>query len=123
MGAPSALCGYGNSKIEILGSLELTVCYETLPLFVFHVAKKGANLKGLDLFTALEVHIGELREGCYSGCDYNLAATVASTVRRAGLPHHIQPSTTTAPLLQLLWNDEPWVWTQVCTEAVLTLKV
>ncbi len=56
LGAPStALCGYGNSKIEILGSLELTVCYgtKTLPSFVFHVAKKGANLMGLDLFDAL----------------------------------------------------------------------
>lgn len=26
------------------------------------------------------------------------------------------------PLCQLLWKDEPWVWTQECTEAVHTLK-
>lgn len=49
------LCGYGNSKIEIVGTLELPVRYGTryLPSFTFHVAQQAANLLGLDLFTGL----------------------------------------------------------------------
>ncbi|KAL0166469.1 hypothetical protein M9458_038313, partial [Cirrhinus mrigala] len=51
----TALCGYGESTIELLGSLSLTIVYgkRTLPSFVFHVAHKGANLMGLDLFSVL----------------------------------------------------------------------
>ncbi|KAG1938438.1 thy-1 membrane glycoprotein [Pimephales promelas] len=53
---PSAsLCGYGDSKIDLVGSLQVTVGYGTklVPSFTFHVARRGANLMGLDLFSAL----------------------------------------------------------------------
>uniref|UniRef100_A0A674DZP4 Gypsy retrotransposon integrase-like protein 1 n=1 Tax=Salmo trutta TaxID=8032 RepID=A0A674DZP4_SALTR len=51
----TALCGYGRSKIDIVGTLQVPVHYGTkhLPSFTFHVAKRGANLLGLDLFTGL----------------------------------------------------------------------
>ncbi|KAL0150690.1 hypothetical protein M9458_053994, partial [Cirrhinus mrigala] len=51
----TALCGYGDSTIALLGSLSLTAVYgkRTLLSFVFHVAHKGTNLMGLDLFSAL----------------------------------------------------------------------
>ncbi|KAJ8365040.1 hypothetical protein SKAU_G00138710 [Synaphobranchus kaupii] len=49
------LCGYGNSKIEIVGTLQMPVRYGTryLPSFTFHVAQRGASLLGLDLFIGL----------------------------------------------------------------------
>ncbi|KAJ8352178.1 hypothetical protein SKAU_G00236540 [Synaphobranchus kaupii] len=51
----TALCGYDSSKIEILGVLQVPVHYgpKHLPSFPFHIAKRGANLLGLDLFTGL----------------------------------------------------------------------
>ncbi|RXN34374.1 gypsy-16 si [Labeo rohita] len=53
------------------------------------------------------------------------AAQVASFLGMTGyylkfLPHY---SATTAPLRQLLRKDEPWVWTQACSNAVRALKV
>lgn len=66
LAAPSTdICGYSNSKIEILGSLKLTVCYwkRTLPSFVFNVARKGANVMGLNLFTALGLAWGDMWGG------------------------------------------------------------
>ena len=56
MSAPSAsLCGYGNSRIDLVGSLQVTVRYgaKVVPEAVFQVARHGANLMGLDLFSAL----------------------------------------------------------------------
>ncbi len=56
LSAPSAsLCGYGDSKIDLVGSLQVTVGYgnKMVPSFTFHVARRGANLMGLDLFSAL----------------------------------------------------------------------
>lgn len=53
---PSAvLCGYGNAKIELVGALSVAVRYgaKTLPSFTFHVSRHGANLMGMDLFSAL----------------------------------------------------------------------
>ncbi|KAJ8368319.1 hypothetical protein SKAU_G00083470 [Synaphobranchus kaupii] len=49
------LCGYDNSKIEIVGILQVPVHYGSkhMPAFPFHIAKRGANLLGLDLFTGL----------------------------------------------------------------------
>ncbi len=56
LAAPSAsLCGYGDSKIDLVGSLQVTVGYgnKMVSSFTFHVARRGANLMGLDLFSAL----------------------------------------------------------------------
>ncbi len=56
LSAPSAsLCGYDDSKIDLVGSLQVTVGYgnKMVPNFTFHVARRGANLMGLDLFSAL----------------------------------------------------------------------
>ncbi len=56
LSAPSAsLCGYGDSKIDLVGSLQVTVGYgnKMVPSFTFHIARRGANLMGLDLFSAL----------------------------------------------------------------------
>ncbi len=52
------------------------------------------------------------------------SAQVASFLGMTGyyLKFLPQYSATTAPLRQLLWKDEPWVWTQSCTKAVHTLK-
>lgn len=36
------------------------------------------------------------------------------------LPHY---SATTAPLQRLLRKDEPWVWSQACSDAVCAVKV
>ncbi|KAL0194770.1 hypothetical protein M9458_008342, partial [Cirrhinus mrigala] len=49
---------------------------------------------------------------------------VASFLGMTGyyLKFHLRYSNTTAPLRQLLRKDEPWVWTQECTEAVHNLK-
>lgn len=49
------LRGYGDSRIDPMGSITVTVSYGTrvLPSFVLNVARRGANLMGLDLFTAL----------------------------------------------------------------------
>lgn len=51
----TALCGYDSSKIDILGVLRVPVHYGSKHLlsFPFHIARRGANLLGLDLFTAL----------------------------------------------------------------------
>ena len=45
---------YGDKKNYLLGSVAVTVSYGTriLPSFVFNVARRGANLLGLDLFMA-----------------------------------------------------------------------
>lgn len=53
--ATTTLRGYANSKIDIVGSLQLPVKYgdKTLPVFRFNVARHGTNLLGLDLFTSL----------------------------------------------------------------------
>ena len=56
MGQPTTtLRGYANSKIDIVGSLQLPVKYgeKTLPLFRFNIARHGTNLLGLDLFNSL----------------------------------------------------------------------
>ena len=56
LGPPStSLRGYANSAIEIVGTIDLPVRYGTihLPSFPFHVAQRGTNLLGLDLFIAL----------------------------------------------------------------------
>ncbi|KAJ8375478.1 hypothetical protein SKAU_G00060580 [Synaphobranchus kaupii] len=53
---PSAvLCGYGNARIELVGNLSVAVRYgaRTLPSFTFHVSRHGADLMGMDLFSAL----------------------------------------------------------------------
>ncbi|KAJ8364750.1 hypothetical protein SKAU_G00135810 [Synaphobranchus kaupii] len=53
---PSAvLCGYGNARIELVGALSVAVRYgaRTLPSFTFHVSRHGADLMGMDLFSAL----------------------------------------------------------------------
>ena len=49
------LCGYDSSRIDILGVLHVPVQYGSKHLlsFPFHIARKGANLMGLDLFTGL----------------------------------------------------------------------
>ncbi|KAI2655644.1 hypothetical protein H4Q32_024238 [Labeo rohita] len=47
--APAAsLCGYGDSKIDLVGSLQVTVGYgnKLMPNFTFHVARCRANLMG-----------------------------------------------------------------------------
>lgn len=77
----TALCVYDDSKIELLGSLKLTVRYgaKTLLSFIFQVAHKGANLMGLDLFTALGFALMDM-EG---------AAILAVTAIWSGLPHLI----------------------------------
>ncbi|KAG1938978.1 retrotransposable element [Pimephales promelas] len=51
----TALCGYDSSRIDILGVLHVPVHYGSkhLPSFPFHIARRGANLLGLDLFTGL----------------------------------------------------------------------
>lgn len=51
----TALCGYGSSTIEIVGILQVPVHYGSkhITAFPFHIAKRGANLLGLDLFTGL----------------------------------------------------------------------
>lgn len=51
----TALCGYDSSRIDILGVLHVPVHYASkhLPSFPFHIARRGANLLGLDLFTGL----------------------------------------------------------------------
>ncbi|KAK0135792.1 hypothetical protein N1851_028356 [Merluccius polli] len=56
LGQPTTtLRGYANSKIDIVGSLQLPVKYseKTLPLFRFNIARHGTNLLGLDLFNSL----------------------------------------------------------------------
>ena len=56
LGPPStSLRGYANSTIEMVGTLHLPVRYGTthLPSFLFHVARRGTNLLGLDLFIEL----------------------------------------------------------------------
>ncbi|KAL0148985.1 hypothetical protein M9458_055789 [Cirrhinus mrigala] len=56
LSAPAAsLCGYSDSKIDLVGSLRVTVGYgnKMVPSFTFNVACHGANLMGLDLFSAL----------------------------------------------------------------------
>ena len=56
LSAPTtALYGYGGTGIDLVGSLQLSVRYgtKTVPSFAFQVARCGANLMGLDLFTAL----------------------------------------------------------------------
>lgn len=51
----TALSGYGHAKIDVLGTLELSVRYGTrhVPTFTFYITRTGANLMGLDLFTSL----------------------------------------------------------------------
>ncbi|KAG1936342.1 gag-pol fusion protein [Pimephales promelas] len=51
----TALCGYDSSRIDILGVLHMPVHYGSkhLPSFPFHIARRGANLLGLDPFTGL----------------------------------------------------------------------
>lgn len=53
--ASTTLRGYGNSNIDLMGTVTLPVRYgdKTLPKFTFHVARHGANLLGLDLFSGL----------------------------------------------------------------------
>ena len=48
----AVLHGYGDSKIDLVGSITVSVSHGTrvLPSFVFNVARRGANLMGLDLF-------------------------------------------------------------------------
>ncbi|KAL0148283.1 hypothetical protein M9458_056429 [Cirrhinus mrigala] len=56
LSAPAAsLCGYGDSKIDLVGSLQVSVGYgnKMVASFTFHVARRGANLMDLDLFSAL----------------------------------------------------------------------
>lgn len=57
LAAPSAapLKGYGNSRIDVVGTFSASVRYgtKTVPSFTFQVAGRGANLMGLDLFTDL----------------------------------------------------------------------
>jgi len=55
LGPPTTTCGYANSEIDIVGSLQLPVMYgeKTLPAFRFNVAHRGTNLLGLDLFNGL----------------------------------------------------------------------
>ena len=56
LGPPStSLRGYANSAIEMVGTLNLPVRYGKthLPSFPFHVAQRGTNLLGLDLFIEL----------------------------------------------------------------------
>lgn len=51
----TALCGYGNSIIDIVGSLQLPVKYgnKSLPDLQFHVSCHCASLLDLDLFSSL----------------------------------------------------------------------
>lgn len=51
----TTLCGYDSSRIDILGVLHVPVHYGSkhLPSFPFYIARRGANLLGLDLFTGL----------------------------------------------------------------------
>ncbi|KAJ8354422.1 hypothetical protein SKAU_G00219890 [Synaphobranchus kaupii] len=51
----TALCGYDSSRLDIMGVLRVPVHYGSkhLPSFPFHIARKGANLLGLGLFTGL----------------------------------------------------------------------
>ena len=52
LAAPStALYGYGGSGIDLVGSIQLSVRYgtKTVPGFVFQVARRGANLMGLEI--------------------------------------------------------------------------
>ncbi|KAJ8369984.1 hypothetical protein SKAU_G00100120 [Synaphobranchus kaupii] len=51
----TALCGYDSSRLDILGVLRVPVHYGSKHLlsFPFHIARKGANLLGLDLFMGL----------------------------------------------------------------------
>ncbi|KAL0148064.1 hypothetical protein M9458_056604 [Cirrhinus mrigala] len=55
LSAPAAsLCGYGDSKIDLVGSLQVSVGYgnKMVPSFTFHVARRRANLMGLGSLTA-----------------------------------------------------------------------
>ncbi len=64
LSAPSAsLCGYGDSKIDLVGSLQVTVGYgnKMVPSFTFHVAHRVANLMGLDLFSALGFSLVDMK--------------------------------------------------------------
>ena len=51
----TALCSCSSSKIDIMGTIQPPVCCCTkhLTVFSFHIARRGANLLGLDLFTRL----------------------------------------------------------------------
>ncbi|KAJ7991418.1 hypothetical protein DPEC_G00283640 [Dallia pectoralis] len=51
----TALCGYGRSKIDIVGLLYLPVRYTstTVDRFPFHITRHGENIMGLDLFLSL----------------------------------------------------------------------
>lgn len=53
LSTPTAhLRGYGDSRIELMGSIAVTGT-RVLYSFVFNVARHGTNLMGLDQFTAL----------------------------------------------------------------------
>ena len=51
----TALCGYGRSKIDVVGQLYLPVRYTstTVDRFPFHITRRGENIMGLDLFLSL----------------------------------------------------------------------
>ncbi|KAJ7991327.1 hypothetical protein DPEC_G00296170 [Dallia pectoralis] len=51
----TALCGYGRSKIDVVGLLYLPVRYTstTVDRFPFHITRHGENIMGLDLFLSL----------------------------------------------------------------------
>ncbi|KAJ8015112.1 hypothetical protein DPEC_G00022770 [Dallia pectoralis] len=51
----TALCGYGRSKIDVVGLLNLPVRHTstTVDRFPFHITGHGENIMGLDLFLSL----------------------------------------------------------------------
>lgn len=51
----TALCGYGRSKIDVVGLLYLPVRYASVSVnrFPFHITRHGENIMGLDLFLSL----------------------------------------------------------------------
>ncbi|XP_062373903.1 uncharacterized protein K02A2.6-like [Sardina pilchardus] len=75
--ASTTLRGYGNSEIDIVGSLQLPVRYggKALPTFTFHVSRHGTNLLGLDLF---------------NGLGFTLLDTTGSEIHTVATPEHQQ---------------------------------
>lgn len=56
LSAPTtSLSAYGDAKIDLVGSIKLAVGYgnKVVSSFLFQVSRRGANLMGLDLFSAL----------------------------------------------------------------------
>lgn len=77
----TALCGYDNSRIDILGVLHVPVHYgsKNLPSVTFPIARKGANLLGLACLLAWGSCLGMMLAPT-SPHHLHLVSKVASTV-------------------------------------------